>query len=146
MIRIPLDPADVAAVLLGDARLPADGDGPPLVGWEPHLGADVLAVRDHSGGALQLFFRGDGAARELVAATRVGANGAPLWRTQYQDFENVAGQRLPRTILFAERNASFDDGVEIRFKDRALDSAPPAGAFTLAPPPGVAVREVGCGG
>ncbi len=110
MIRIPLEPADVAAVLLGDARLPADAEGPPLVGWEPHLGADVLAVRDRRGGALQLFFHGDGATRELVAATRVGADGAPLWRTQYQDFETIAGQRLPRTILFAERNASFDDG------------------------------------
>jgi outer membrane lipoprotein-sorting protein len=146
MIRIPLAPADVAAVLLGDARLPADAEGPPLVGWEPRLGADVLAVRDRRGGALQLFFRGDGAARELVAVTRVGADGAPLWRTAYQDFETVAGQRLPKTILFAERNTSFDDGVEIRFKDRALDGAPPAGAFTLAAPPGVAVRDVGCGG
>jgi Domain of unknown function (DUF4292) len=146
MIRIPLAPADVAAVLLGDARLPADAEGPPLVGWEPRLGADVLAVRDRRGGALQLFFRGEGTARELVAVTRVGADGAPLWRTAYQDFETVAGQRLPKTILFAERNTSFDDGVEIRFKDRALDGAPPASAFTLAAPPGVAVRDVGCGG
>jgi len=146
LIRIPLAPAEVAAILLGDARLPdaADVDGPPLVGWDAHLGADALAVRDRAGGALQLFFQGEGAARELVAATRVGADGAPLWRTSYKDFETVAGQRLPRTILFAERNASFDDGVEIRFKDRALDGTPPPGAFTLAPPPGVAVRDVGC--
>jgi hypothetical protein len=147
LIRIPLAPADVAAILLGDARLPdaANVDGPPLVGWDARLGADALAVRERTGGALQLFFQGEGAARKLVAATRVGADGAPLWRTSYKDFETVAGQSLPRTILFAERNASFDDGVEIRFKDRALDSTPPPGAFTLAPPPGVAVRDVGCG-
>ena len=146
LIRIPLAPAEVAAILLGDARLPdaANGDGAPLVGWDAHLGADVLAVRDRAGGSLQLFFQGEGAARELIAVTRVGADGAPLWRTSYKDFETVAGQRLPRTILFAERSASFDDGVEIRFKDRALDGTPPAGAFTLAPPPGVAVRDVGC--
>jgi hypothetical protein len=144
LIRIPLAPADVAAILLGDARLPVDADGAPLVGWEPHLGADVLAVRDRAGGSLQLFFRGDGAARSLVAATRVGPDGAPLWRTSYEDMETVGGRRLPRTIRFAERGGSFDDGVEIKFKDRALDATPPAAAFTLAAPPGVAVKNVGC--
>jgi outer membrane lipoprotein-sorting protein len=146
LIRIPLAPAEVAAILLGDARLPdaAGIDGAPLVDWDAHLGADVLAVKDRAGGSLQLFFHGEGAARELIAVTRVDTGGAPLWRTSYKDFETAAGQRLPRTILFAERSSSFDDGVEIRFKDRALDSSPPAGAFTLAPPPGVAVRDVGC--
>jgi outer membrane lipoprotein-sorting protein len=148
LIRIPLAPAEVAAILLGDARLPdpANIDGAPLVSWDAHLGADVLTVRDRAGGSLQLFFQGEGAARQLIAVSRLGADGAPLWRTSYKDFETVAGQHLPRTILFAERNASFDDGVEIRFKDRALDSTAPAGAFTLAPPPGVTVRDVGCSG
>jgi outer membrane lipoprotein-sorting protein len=147
LIRIPLAPAEVAAILLGDARLPeaASGGGPPLVSWDAQLGADALAVRDGAEGTLQLFFHGEGTARDLIAARRMGADGAPLWRTSYKDFETVAGQRLPRTILFAERGASFDDGVEIRFKDRALDGTPPPGAFTLAPPPGVAVRDVGCG-
>ena len=140
LIRIPLGPADVAAVLLGDARLPDAADGAPLVGWEPRLGADVLAVPARDGGTLQLFFKGS----DLVAATRTRSDGAPLWRTSYQDFETVNGQRLPRTILFAEHAASFDDGVEIRFKDRALGATPPPTAFTLAPPPGVAVRDVGC--
>jgi outer membrane lipoprotein-sorting protein len=144
LIRIPLAPADVAAILLGDARLPDTTEGAPVVGWEPHLGADVLTMPDRAGGSLQLFFRGDGPARELVAATRLGADGAPLWRTSYQDFESVAGQRLPRTILFAEKTGSFDDGVEIRFKDRSLGDSPPPAAFTLAPPPGVPVRDVGC--
>ncbi len=146
LIRIPLAPAEVAAILLGDARLPdpAEVAGAPLVDWDAHLGADVLTIRERAGGSLRLFFRGEGAARELIAVTRVGADGAPLWRTSYQDFETAAGQRLPRTILFAERGASFDDGVEIRFKDRAIDGTAPAGAFSLAPPPGVTVRDVGC--
>jgi len=146
LIRIPLAPSEVAAILLGDVRLPeaADVAGPPPVGWDARLGADVLTVHDRAAGSLQLFFQGEGAARALIAAARVGADGAPLWRTSYRDFETDAGQRLPRTILFAERGASFDDGVEIRFKDRALGETPPAGAFALAPPPGVAVRDVGC--
>ena len=146
LVRIPLAPAEVAAILLGDARLPeaVNVDGPPLIGWDSHLGVDVLTVRDPAGGSLQLFFQGQGAARDLVAVARLGTDGAPLWRTSYKDFETAAGQHLPRTILFAERGASFDDGVEIRFKDRALDTTPPAGAFTLAPPPGATVRDVGC--
>jgi hypothetical protein len=153
LIRIPLAPADVAAILLGDARLPEAGDGAPLVGWEPHLAADVLAVPARDGGTLQLFFHASdahaandapGAARDVIAATRTGPDGKPLWRTTYQDFETVDGQRLPRTILFAEHAASFDDGVEIRFKDRSLGGTPPAAAFMLEPPPGVAVRDVGC--
>jgi hypothetical protein len=144
LIRIPLAPADVAAILLGDARLPEATGGAPLVGWEPHLGADLLTLPDGAGGALQLFFHGDGPAHDLIGAARVGPDGAPLWRTSYRDFESVAGQRLPRTILFAEKTASFDDGVEIKFKDRSPGDTPPPAAFTLAPPPGVAVRNVGC--
>jgi hypothetical protein len=153
LIRIPLAPADVAAILLGDARLPEAGEGAPLVGWEPRLAADVLAVPARDGGTLQIFLHASdahaandapGAARDVIAATRTGADGKPLWRTSYQDFETVDGQRLPRTVLFAEHAASFDDGVEIRFKDRSLGGTPPAGAFTLEPPPGVAVRDVGC--
>jgi outer membrane lipoprotein-sorting protein len=52
---------------------------------------------------------------------------------------------VPGTIRFAEANGSFDDGVEIKFKDRTLNAAAPAGAFTLAPPAGATVVEVGCG-
>ena len=99
-----------------------------------------------AGGALQISFRGTGAERRLVGASRVGGNGARLWRTSYDDFEAVGPEWLPRTIRFAEAAASFDDGVEIRFRDRAVGTAAPAGAFTLAPPPGVTVRDVGCGG
>ena len=92
----------------------------------------ALPVRD--GGTLQILFRGDGAARTLVAVDRVGGAGTPLWRTAYEDHETVGGARVPGTIRFAEQAASFDDGVEIKFKDRTLNAAPPAGAFTLAPP------------
>ena len=45
LIRIPLAPADVAAVLLGDARAPAPADpATASVGWDARRGADVLAV------------------------------------------------------------------------------------------------------
>jgi len=146
LVRIPLAPADIAAVLLGDARLPAAGEAAAAtVGWDAKRGADVLAVPAPEGGTLQILFRGDGMARTLVAVDRVGAGGGPLWRTLYEDHETVAGARVPRTIHFAEGAGSFDDGVEINFKDRTVNAPPPAGAFTLAPPAGAAVVEVGCG-
>ena len=145
LIRIPLAPADVAAILLGDAR-PPDGGAAPTVAWDSAAGTDVLSLPDPTGGALQIAFRGTGADRRLTGATRIGGNGARLWRAAYEDFEAAGAEWLPRTIRFAEAGASFDDGVEIRFRDRAVGAAVPAGAFTLTPPPGMTVRDVGCGG
>ena len=146
LIRIPLLPAEVAAVLLGDARLPsAVAEGGFSVAWDPSRGADLLAVRDREGGDLQLFFRGQDPGRQLVAVVRTGPDGARRWQTAYDDFESPGGVPEPKLIRFAEGNGSFDDGVEIRFKDRTLDAPAPAGAFTLAPPPGATVKDVGCG-
>jgi hypothetical protein len=153
LIRIPLAPTDVAALLLGDVQLPEPAEGAaPTVSWDPSRGADVLTLRDRGGGTTRLFFGGSaggGSAGspttpDLVGVVRTDAEGARLWQTSYQSFETIGGRRLPGTILFAERNGSFDDGVEIHFKDRSLDEPPPAAAFTLVPPPGVAVKDVGC--
>jgi outer membrane lipoprotein-sorting protein len=145
LIRIPLAPEEVAAILLGDARMPEGAAAAATVDWDANAGTDVLALPDGAGGALQVLFRGTGADRRLVGANRVGAGGARVWRTAYEDLTRTGEEWLPGTIRFAEGNGSFDDGVEIRFRDRTIGATPPAGAFTLAPPPGVAVREVGCG-
>jgi len=157
LVRIPLDPADVAAVLLGDVRLPAEaaqvggaqaqaGSPVPRLDWDPGRGADLLGLRAPDGGELRLFFRGQGAERVLVGVVRIGADGGRRWQTSYEDFDAAGGASFPRLIRFAEGNGSFDDGVEIRFKDRTLNGPAPAEAFTLAAPPGMAVKEVGCGG
>ncbi len=146
LIRIPLAPADVAAILLGDARSADEAAPAPTVEWDSAAGADILSLPDPTGGALQISFRGTGADRRLIGASRLGGNGARLWRTSYEDFEAVGPEWLPRTVRFAEAASSFDAGVEIRFRDRTVGTAAPPGAFTLAPPPGVTVRDVGCGG
>ena len=143
LVRIPLAPADVAAVLLGDARPPGPIDpATATVGWD--AGRDVLSVPMREGGALQFLFRGDGAARTLVAVNRVGANGAPLWRTAYEDHETAGGARVPGVIRFAEQNSSFDDGVEIKFKERTLNEATAAGAFAVQPAAGIKTVDVAC--
>ena len=144
LIRIPLAPGDVAAVLLGDARLPPPS-GPPTVAWDAGRGADALSMPAPGGGQLQLFFRGQGNDRALIAVARTGADGKPLWQTAYDELESSGGVRLPKLIRFAERNGTFEDGVEIQFKDRTVNAQHPPDAFTLSPPPGAAVQDVGCG-
>jgi len=145
LLRIPLAPADVAALLLGDVRLPDGAQPGTQVSWDAARGADVLAVRTRDGGVLQLMFRGSKEAdRALVALVRTSASGARQWQAAFEDVKNTGGVLMPETIRFAEGKASFDDGVEILFKDRTLNTPPAANAFTLATPAGVAVREVGC--
>ena len=126
------------------ARTPID-PATASVGWDARRGADVLAIPAREGGTLQFLFHGDGAARTLVAIDRIGTNGAPMWRTAYEDHEAVGAVRLPGIIRFAEQNSSFDDGVEIKFKDRSINATPPADAFTLPPPAGATIVDVGCG-
>jgi len=144
LIRIPLASPEVAAILLGDAQQPQEVQA-ATVDWDAAAGTDVLSLRDAAGGALQVLFRGTGPDRRLVGAKYVDSSGAPFYRTSYEDFTRVGDEWLPNTIRFAEHKASFDDGVEIRFRDRTIGAAPPEGAFTLTPPPGVTVRDVGCG-
>jgi hypothetical protein len=144
LLRIPLAPADVAAIMLGDARRPADATVSPTVTWDAERGADVLELASPTE-TLRVFFARHGAAVDVVGAEAL-AGGRRRWRTAYDDFEAAGAARLPATIRFAEGQSSYDDGVEIKVKDRELGATPPPGAFTLSPPPGVTVKDVGCGG
>jgi hypothetical protein len=154
LIRIPLAPADVAAILLGDARAPdASPAGDDQVTWDGDLGADVLDVRRDEGGRLRYAIKQLAGNRpQIVAVTAVDAAGAPAWRVSFEDFVDVplassrstAPLSLPGTIRFAEGNASFDNGVEIHFKDRALNEPSPPEAFTLKAPPTTTIIEGGC--
>jgi hypothetical protein len=144
LVRIPLAPADVAAIILGDARRPPDAAPSPAVAWDAERGADVLELAAPAE-TLRVFFARHGGAVDVVGAEAL-AGGKRLWRTAYDDFEGAGAARLATKIRFAEGDGSFDDGVEIKLKDRQLDATPPAGAFELGAPPGVTVKEVGCGG
>jgi hypothetical protein len=150
LIRIPLVPAEVAAILLGDVKLP-DGVTPAAatVGWDAASGADVLSVTDGDRETRVLLRArggggGAGAGRDIVGASATRA-GRTLWRTAYEDLDAPSDQRLPSLIRFAENDGSFDDGVEIKIKDRTLNPALRAQDFTIAPPAGARVIDVGCG-
>jgi outer membrane lipoprotein-sorting protein len=144
LVRIPLAPADVAAIVLGDVRRPPEAIVSPEVAWDASRGADVLELVTPAQ-TLHIFFARHGAAIDIVGAEAM-AGGKRRWQTSYEDFATAAGARLPTTIHFAEGTGSYDDGVEIKLKDRELNGTPPDAAFTLTPPPGVAVKDVGCGG
>ncbi len=163
LIRIPLAPLDVAAILLGDVRLPAPtGIAAGVVDWDPERAADVLAVRRNDGWLRVLFQRAgaEGAARRedrVVGAVATGPDGHARWRVSFEDFSDVSSSAasegnaiapivvsLPGTIRFAEGETSFDEGVEIKFKERTLNELPDANAFELRAAPGTTTAEVGC--
>jgi len=174
LIRIPLAPAEVAAILLGDARLPAGVDpASGVVDWDADRGADVLSVRRHDGWLRFLFQRSGGTTR-LVGAIAAGPDHRPRWRTTFEDFTDVptagaakgadvtgatgatgatapSGQApaarsvsLPGTIRFAEGDTSFDEGVEIKFKERTINEPTTDEAFALPVPAGTTILHVGC--
>lgn len=177
LIRIPLAPAEVAALLLGDVRLPdermTDPTRLPHVEWDGELGGDVLvlprldgwlrvvfAAPSASGGAAV----GGGAASPpaiaILAVIATGPDGSPRWRARFEDFvasdlapaaaaaaEAGSGPMVlpvPRLIRYAEGSASFDDGVEIKFKERVFNATSPTDAFSIVPTSGVRIVEVGC--
>jgi hypothetical protein len=172
LIRIPLAPAEVAALLLGDVRLPdptasADPAHQPRVEWDAELGGDVLVV-PRLDGWLRVVFAApatgpspdstgaSSASTAVLAVIATGPDGAPRWRARFEDFvppsfpprSPATGRRaapvVPQLIRYAEGSASFDDGVEIKFKERVYDEPAPAGSFAIAPTPGVTTVEVGC--
>lgn len=155
LIRIPLAPAQVAAILLGDARLPSEEASTAedaQVEWDGDVGADVLNVRAGADRLRYLFQRADvHAAVRLVGVTATDSAGHPVWRAVFEDFAEVAtgGAEaaklpLPATIRYAEGTGSFDDGVEIKFKERTLNESAAADAFSVQAAAGIKIIDVGC--
>jgi hypothetical protein len=153
LIRIPLAPQDVAAILLGDgppvAPAAADDD---KVTWDGDLGADVLDLAAPNGGRTHYAIKQLGGRVQIAAVTAVATGSSPIWRVSFEDFTDVRASTdptapalsLPETIHFAEGTTSFDDGVEIHFKDRTLNDPSPPDAFTLTAPPNTPTLEVPC--
>jgi len=148
LIRIPLSPAEVAAIFLGDARLPAGDPAADAVDWDGDGGTDVLVVPSGDGQLRYHFRHRDTGAPLLVGVAAVDAAQHPRWRVGFEEFVDVPGVRggvaLPQLIHYAEGTSSFDDGVEIKFKDRTANDPVAAGAFSVTAPPGTPTVEVGC--
>jgi hypothetical protein len=146
LIRIPLAPSEVSAILLGDVQLePLAGDASDQVTWDPARGADVLTRIGAGGRRTHLYFQEHGRDRDLIGVMREDSRGVRMWQTAYDDLRSVSTVRLPAVIRFAEASESFDQGVEVKFKDVTINATPRPEDFTLAVPPGTTVHEETCG-
>lgn len=135
LIRIPLPSQAVAAVLLGDAYVP-EGSKPLDVTWAD--GADVLHLQTPDG-ELWISLRRpvpQKPAWEVVAVSGQAPHGKGRWRVSFTELRSWEGQAIPMLIRFAEPGRGFDDGVEIKVKERVVNPTFPAEAFVMEPPPG----------
>jgi len=147
LVRIPLAPAEVAAILLGDVPLPKDGKA-LAVEWDGERGADVLVLGGPQGATLWLGLRRPNAAVpawDVLYLEGQEAGTKDRWRVAYEDFDRSTRVALPRLVRFAEAGKSFDDGVEIRIRERTLNPSFPEGAFQLVQPDGYTVEQATCG-
>jgi hypothetical protein len=147
LIRIPLAPEEVAAILLGDAPLIADGVS-ASVAWDETRGADVLVLPGPAGSTLWLGLRRPSStvpAWDVIYLEGQDAGASARWRVSYEDFERVSGVALPRLVRFAEPGKSFDDGVEIKVRERMVNPTFPEHAFVLDPPSGYGIEVAACG-
>jgi hypothetical protein len=147
LIPVALEPADIAAMLLGDAPLRPDARA-VRVEWDGKRAADVLVIEN---GLWVAFKPGKpGAPWDIVGVEAGGADPKTRWRVAYDDLKPSGGAdatgrySFPNTIRFAEPGRDFDDGVEIVVKDRKLNPSFRPQAFTLAAPDGYQVQTVPC--
>jgi hypothetical protein len=171
LLRIPLAPPDIAAILLGDVRIaggePAASTALVRSSWDAERGAEVLSIPSADGLVRVWLERTgagpgtdenlDSAAWRITGATATAPEGRVRWRLLYEDFSpvtvvsGVPGGRgrarrfeAAQIIRFAEGGASFDDGVEIKFKQRSFNEPAAASAFVLEATHGTNTIDVGC--
>jgi len=143
LIRIPLPAQAVAAILLGDVFVP-EGSQALGVGWE--AGADVLHLQEPDGAQLWVSLHRPAplvAAWDVVGVAGQPAFASSRWRVSYEDLQRTDGQSFPALTRFAEPGRDFDDGVEIKVRDRMVNPTFPADAFLIAPPPGYLPQKPG---
>ncbi len=146
LVRIPLEPAEVAAILLGDVPLPERATAAE-VAWDGAAAADVLILPAPGGATFWLGLRRPNpalAAWDVVYLEGQAPGTSGRWRVAYDDLERAGAVALPRRVRFAESGKGWDDGVEIRIRERATNPSFPEGAFTLTAPPGYTVEHAPC--
>lgn len=150
LVRIPLAPHEIAAILLGDAPVAPDARAVAVV-WDQHRGAEILEVTSTDAAAaasasLFIALRRDARTGRFMTIGVEGTGPAHRgrWRVAYHDLRVVGDTFLPDTILFAEPGRGFDDGVEIRIRDRQVNPETSPSAFTLQPPDGFETIELPC--
>jgi len=152
LVRILLAHYEIAAILLGDAPLRAESK---LVAatWDAELGAERLSFEspgeNNKSTQLNVLLLEESRGWAVVAVEGLATNNIKnqgWWRVRYEELTPIAGVYFPNIIRFAEPNASFDDGVEIKIKDRRINPEIPEDSFHLSPPADFFIQNVNCGG
>lgn len=148
LIPIPLLPEEIAAILLGDAPLGPETEAIE-VGWDGQRQADVLTIVRRVDGAparrLWVTMRPAQGGCDVLAVEGQSAGAKDRWRVSYDDRTRADGVSLPTLIRFAEPGKSFDDGVEIKVKERlGVNRALRDEQFKLLPPAGYPVETLPC--
>ena len=129
LIRIPLEPDQVVAVLLGSAPLL---DGTPAVAWKDDGGREVLTLTK-DGWTEHVELDGTDRRWDVLDAELRDPNGKVAWTIQHKGFHDVAGLRLPGASLFEQGG----DTVRIVWKDQTVGEAIPDDKFRFKPPAGL---------
>jgi hypothetical protein len=146
LIPIPLLPEEIAAILLGDAPVGA-GARPGEVSWDGKRQADVLAIERPGAAASRLWItmKRAKAGYDVLGLEGQSPGATGRWRVAYEDLRSADGFTLPSLIKFAEPGKSFDDGVEIKVRERlGLNRPLKDEQFTLTAPPGFRVENLPC--
>src|SRR5262249_8134230 len=133
LIRIPLHPDQVVAVLLGSAPVL---DGTATLAWKDDGGREVLSLAK-DGWTEQIELDGTDRRWDVLAAELKGPDGKVAWTLQHKDFHDVGGVRLPGASLFEQEG----DTVRILWKDQSVGAAIPAAKFHFTPPAGLPVCQ-----
>lgn len=149
LIPIPLLPDEIAAILLGDAPLGETARAREVT-WDGKAQADVLAVVRSAAGAaathLWITMKRAGTGHDVLAVEGQSPGAPGRWRVAYEDLARVEGASLPGLIKFAEPGKSFDDGVEIKVRERLGVNRPLKDEqFKLSAPAGFKVEQLLCG-
>jgi hypothetical protein len=148
LIPIPLLPEEIAAILLGDAPVAPDTQAVE-VSWDGKRQADVLALERRTAGAgasrLWVTMKRKPTGYDVLAVEGQSPGARDRWRVSYEDLGRADGATLPGVIRFAEPGKSFDDGVEIKVKERlGLNRVLRDEQFVLAAPAGYPVETLRC--
>lgn len=135
LVRIPLEPDQVVAVLMG--ATPILDDAEASVEWQPDGGHEVLTLR--RGDAVQRVVLDGRDRRWDVLESQLTENGKLRWRIRHKGFHDVKTPqggvvRVPGDSIFEEGG----DTVRITWKDQRVGAPLSAKAFVLQPPAGLA--------
>jgi hypothetical protein len=150
LVPVPLRPAEIAAILLGDAPVSADARA-VAVNWDGKTRADVLEIENPGAGRtvaervwVSLRRMEEGRRWDVVGIEARPMAGAGRWRVAFEQLKVEGAWSHPALIRFAEPGRRFEDGVEIAVKNRKLDPPLPPQAFELTLPEGFRPLEHPC--